>query len=434
MTAVVIALLLFVVIGATLVLLRRDAALDRLVITTGAADGAYHELGRRISRVIEHETAVATEIVIEASGGSEDNAHRAAAGSCDLALVQADTPLPSTSRLVTRLYDETLHIVATPDGDAETTGVVPVEWLRGKRVFIGESGSGTRRIGERLLEFFGVEVVEVSTTRAAALEAIERNDPSIDAVFLLSAYPMTTAERLIGSGASLVSLADPADPLGPIHAFVLRYPIYRATVLPARSYANLPPVQSVSVAAMLVTAGDRLDDADVESITDALFDKRDTLAAALPPVFDEAFPAMRAFTERYDPAGELVPYHAGAERHYLRHKPSFLATHAESMSLLMGLIGVLVSTGLIAYQRFERAKKNRIDTYYVRVEALSREAQGAPAHELQRIRNELDLVRAEALRDLVQERVEANESFVIFQNFLQAEARSLEHRIEAAGR
>ena len=216
MTVVAAIAVLFAVAGAAVWWSYRNPPARSLTIASGPEGGTYRELADRIETIFAQNPSIARDVAVATTHGSGENAHLIEAGDADLALVQADTPLPSRARLISPLYEEVLHILASTGDGAE---VLPLEWLEGKRIFLGEPESGTRRLARAVLDLFDIDVEEQALTQEAAIAAFRERNGRLDALFLLSAYPSATVEHLIGGGATLVTIGDPEDTLNAAYAF-----------------------------------------------------------------------------------------------------------------------------------------------------------------------------------------------------------------------
>ena len=126
----------------------------------------------------------------------------------------------------------------------------------------------------------------------------------------------------------------------------------------------------------------------------------------------------------------MIPYHAGAVHYFERTRPPFIVEYAETMSLAFTLLVGLFSCAVAAREWMRRKMKNRIDVFYVEVEELTGDLDGMSLDELIAQRRALRDLRRRAFAELVAERLEANESFTIFQDFLANERAAIEARIK----
>jgi hypothetical protein len=73
--------------------------------------------------------------------------------------------------------------------------------------------------------------------------------------------------------------------------------------------------------------------------------------------------------------------------------------------------------------------KNRIDAFYLQVESLTGDLGALALEELTGCRDDLEKVRSQAFSDLVAERLRADESFTIFQDYVGGQLASIDARI-----
>jgi hypothetical protein len=280
-------------------------------------------------------------------------------------------------------------------------------------------------VAEQILHHFGV--VPEDDEALPPAEAIARLEAGeLDAVFVLTAVPSpevmaaATHERV-----RFLSLGDAQEVGGEADALALVYPRLHATIVPRGTYGRVPhdPVRTVGVKAQLVgRAG--LDDELVFDITGALFAGRSRLNDT-----DHGLSFGDRLRESYDPGVSSLPYHPGAAAYYERFQPSFVVEYAEPMSLALTLLVGAWSTVLALRGWFARSRKNRIDAYYVEVVRDAPDLSEASREELLARRDRLVKVRERAFTDLVNERLEANESFSIFQNQVDGELASIQRRL-----
>ena len=174
---------------------------------------------------------------------------------------------------------------------------------------------------------------------------------------------------------------------------------------------------------------DALDDLDeeiVKTLLATLFAHRSKLIE----LETERIVAARRIRERFQPETVMVPYHKGAVDYYQRTQPPFIVEYAETLSLAFTLLVGLFSCAVAAREWMRRKMKNRIDVFYVEVEKLTGDLDSMSLDELIAQRRALRDLRRRAFAELVAERLEANESFTIFQDFLANERAAVEARIK----
>ncbi len=387
-----------------------------LVFSTGSEVGLYHRLAKQMKRVIEtHHPDIVIEL--NESAGSNENIRRLDSGQADLALVQNDAIGGSSVRSLASLYPEVLHLLCRTDAEIDS-----LEDLSGHRIGVGAHGSGTEQIATRLLQFVGVEPRPEPFWRGSFSEAIRRlKSDEIDAAFLL-----------IGLGAEVINdaLHDEQLDLAPIQmravdggnpdeisktfteGFRVHYPHTSPQTIPLMAYDGRPrkPVPSLSVQAV-IACGSEIDPTTVERITRTLFEQR--------AVLSQRESAFTQLDEQKAQTRLQFPLHEGAENYFRRRDPGFLSQHAESMGFVVTLL--LLTWSVVTWVRrwYVQGRKNRVDTFYQAIEAVSEQIHEAgDAVELAALESELVDIRRRATDELIQEQLAADSSYIVFQNML----------------
>lgn len=255
----------------------RIAAADgRPALATGQTFGEYAVLGAALAGVL---TDADAEPCLLATAGSVENCERLAAGDVNFALAQGDVAamafagsgifdghVPAQDlRVLSTLYPEAVQI-ATLEG----TGVRELADLVGRKVSLGEAGSGTRANAMRVLRAAGIPVGQLrsadSRPTAEALDALAAGE--LEAVFVTSAWPL-------GALTDLAARAELRLVPIPEEAIVRLAAVDRALVdvtLPANTYpGEREPCRTVAVTSMLLSRAD-VDEDLVTTLLDATFD------------------------------------------------------------------------------------------------------------------------------------------------------------------
>lgn len=127
-----------------------------LNIATGGTSGTYYPLGGALAELLNNNIK-GMNASAQATGAAVANINMLKDGSVDLAFVQNDIAYYAengtemfkdnkvdTIRGIAALYPETIQFVTTAD-----TGITSVSQLKGKRVAVGASGSGSKRMPAR---------------------------------------------------------------------------------------------------------------------------------------------------------------------------------------------------------------------------------------------------------------------------------------------
>jgi TRAP transporter TAXI family solute receptor len=252
--------------------------------------------------------------VAQTSQGSVDNVQAVGGGQLDSGLCQADVAFWAYSgadlfqskgplvnlRAIANLFQESLHVVVHRDSGIRT----PAD-LKGKRVSLGEEGSGTLVTARQLLRAYRLseKVLKPSYLNASAA-AQKMRDNQLDAFFQVGGIPVP----------AIVDLANaiPIDllPVDDTMAAALRklYPYLQLDVIPAGTYAGTVEAMTLGIGAIWIAAA-ALDNDLIYGITRALWHP------STRKVLDEQ-PLGRQIRVETAAIGLPVPLHPGAERYY----------------------------------------------------------------------------------------------------------------------
>lgn len=199
------------------------------------------------------------------------------------------------------VHPETVLLVVRSD-----SGIRSVTDLRGRRVNIGNPGSGQRGNAGDVLRIYGVDAMK--DIRAEGLQQSDASraliDGKIDAFFFTVGNPSAAImEPARGPGIDLISLDSPE-----IRAFVDSRPYYVMTSVPASTYPGVSyAVPTFAVKATLVTRADTSEEL-VYTVVKALFENFAR--------FRNSHEAFRYLQPSEMLEGLSAPLHAGAVRYF----------------------------------------------------------------------------------------------------------------------
>lgn len=296
-------------------------------IATGSVAGTYYPVGELLANIISSpRNAIHCEdpsrcgppgltAVAQASGGSVRNVRQVHAGLVSSALAQADivslayvgkAPFADEGpfndlRAIAKLYSETIHLVVAKDAD-----ITSLADLRGHRVSVDTTQSGTYSIARAILDAADIRPPDVSLMSVSVDEAAELMvDGVLDAFFYVAGYPVPIVDGLVALDvATLIPLNGPT-----MDQLRAKKPYFAQAVIPAGTYDGLPEIRTLSVGALWITNAS-LDNDLVFAITRALWHEQNlmSLAAGHPKG------AQVQLTEATD--GIPIPLHDGAARFY----------------------------------------------------------------------------------------------------------------------
>ena len=292
-------------------------AQEFITIGTGSVTGVYYPTGGAICKLVnkdrkEHNIRCS----VESTGGSIYNVNTIRSGELDFGIVQSDWQYHGYNgtsefaeqgpfkklRAMFSLHTEPFNIIARTD-----SGINGVADLAGKRVNIGNPGSGDRATMQVVMDAFGW--TNDSFTLASELKGSERSqalcDNKIDAFIYMVGHPNgSIKEATTSCDAKLVPATGEQ-----IDKIVAGNPYYAYSTVPAGMYRGTDQdVNSFGVAATLVTTSDVSDEV-AYNVAKAVFENFETFTRLHP-----AFANLKK--EDMVKAGLSIPLHPGAAKYY----------------------------------------------------------------------------------------------------------------------
>ncbi len=285
--------------------------IENVTLLTGGEAGVYFPLGVAMADIIDSslDNVSATGV---SSGASVSNAEQLNNGEAQLALVQNDIAfygaegsnmfsevLDNYSGVFT-IYPETVQLVTLAD-----SGIESVADLEGKRVAIGDMGSGTEANANQIIEAHGMTVDDIDAQYLDFADASTNlQDGNVDAAFVTAGTPTGAIQELSASAdVRIVSFDEDA-----MDSLMEEYTYYTKQDIPADAYDNFDSTAStVAVQAMLIASNDIPEDQMYE-MTKAIFDNLDQMANA----------HVRGEELSLDTAeeGMSIDLHPGVQRYY----------------------------------------------------------------------------------------------------------------------
>lgn len=281
-----------------------------ITIGTGGQTGVYYVVGQSICRLVNRLEDANIKCNAPSTGGSVANINGIKSGELDMGVAQSDVQYQAYNgtgtfegdaytdlRAVFRVHGEPLTLLARAD-----SGITTLDDLAGKRVNIGNPGSGQRNTMQVVMDAKG-------WTMASQLDAAEQAaalaDNNIDAMVYVVGHPNGSIQEATTTvDARLIPLND-----DDVKGIVAEYPYYSASVIPGGLYkGNDKDVETFGVAATFVTTA-KADDEVIYQTVKAVFDNFDRFKR-LHPAFENLVPKEMATQ------GLSAPLHDGAARYY----------------------------------------------------------------------------------------------------------------------
>ena len=300
---------------------RLDAKTRFVTIGTGGITGVYYPTGGAISKMINNKRKIyGIRCTVESTAGSVFNVNAVMAGDLDFGIVQSDRQYQAIHgeaewksagpqknlRAVFSVHPEAVTLVAAADA-----GIQTITDLRGKRVNIGNPGSGQRQNAIDALSAAGIDyqkdlhAEQVKASEAAGL----LQDGRIDAFFYTVGHPSGAIKEATAGNRKVRII-----PITDTQALLDRYPYYAQAVIPIKFYPgadNKADIPTFGVKATFVTSSE-VPDETVYAITKEVFENLDQ--------FKKLHPAYEVLTPHGMLQGLSAPIHPGAMKYYKEAK------------------------------------------------------------------------------------------------------------------
>lgn len=288
-----------------------------VTIGTGGVTGVYYPTGGAICRLVNKgRKAHGIRCSVESTGGSVYNLNTIAAGELDMGVAQSDWQYHAyhgTSkfkdkgpnkclRAVFSVHPEPFTVVARAD-----SGIKTFDDLKGKRVNIGNPGSGQRGTMEVVMKAKGW--TKKSFKLASELKSAEQSkalcDNKVDAMVFTVGHPSGSIKEAATSCDSIIVPVTGKE----IDMLVKKNDYYRTATIPAGMYRGTDSdVKTFGVGATFVTSCKVPDDV-IYNVVKSVFENFDQ--------FQKLHPAFKVLKKKeMVKDGLSAPLHPGAVKYY----------------------------------------------------------------------------------------------------------------------
>ncbi len=290
-----------------------------VTIGTGGITGVYYPTGGAISKIVNKKRdQYGIRCTVESTGGSVFNVNAIMAGDLEFGVVQSDRQYQAMKgmkewkekgpqkdlRAMFSIHPESVTLVAAVDAKINS-----IADLKGKRVNIGNPGSGQRGNSIDALEAAGLNWEKDLT--AEGVKASEApgllQDGRLDAFFYTVGHPSGAIKEATAGRRKVrfVSITGPG-----IDALLKKSPYYAKSFVPAKLYPgaeNKEDVVTFGVKATFVPSA-KVPDTIVSAVTQEVFENFKD--------FKEWHPAYEVLTKESMLDGLSAPMHPGAEKYF----------------------------------------------------------------------------------------------------------------------
>lgn len=350
------------------------------------------------------------------SDGSEPNIDSILRKSADMAIVENNLSYVEGIKTAMPIFKQVLHVFYRSEYPIESLE----ELFYGKQVYIGIEGSSSAIFMNSFFEFYDLDTNQFNiTTNQFA------NDVFCGFSDIIT--DETSLQALKDEGFRLFSF-DKIENFGrgsKAEAITLRYPHYETFIIPSGTYGSITvdPVITIATETILVVRGD-LTDNFVYNITKKLYREKQALTEISPLVYG-------TMKEDFDRGEISYPLHNGARIFFDRDEPTFVERYAELGGVILSIVLALVS-GLVSLSRWQKQKKkDRVDVFYKDLIVIKNNISAIKTSKdgLEKLKN-IQNQQTHAFDMLIEEKLEANESFRIYMELSKETINELKAKIK----
>jgi TRAP transporter TAXI family solute receptor len=289
-----------------------------VTIGTGGVTGLYYPTGGAIARMVNQQRdRYGIKMTVESTAGSVYNINAVLSGDLEFGVAQSDRQYQAYHglaewaeqgpqkdlRSVLSIHPESITLIA-----AQGSNIREVKDLRGKRVNLGNPGSGQLQNSRDVLRAAGLSENDLAAEYVKAVEAPALlNDGRIDAFFYTVGHPNGNIKEATAGRIQVFIVPIQGEGIADM---IERLPYYAPSSIPQSFYPralNQTDVPTVGVKATLVTSA--AVDADiVYVVTREIFEHLED--------FKSLHPAYQVLTRENMLRGLSAPLHPGALRYY----------------------------------------------------------------------------------------------------------------------
>lgn len=279
-----------------------------VTIATGGAAGPYNIIGTSLAEIYSKDLAVNSKT--QTTGASIENLNLLEQKKVEMAFVMGDAlkdavngegnfpnKLENVSQMAV-LYPNFIQIITS-----KKSGIKSIEDLRGKRVAVGDRGSGVENNARALLSEFGITYNDIKVDYLGYAQAADSlQNGRIDAAFLTSGLPNASILQL----EKTFDLALVSIPAQKANEIAQKRDYFLPLEIPAQTYGNAEAIPTMAITNALVVRKDLSED-DVYQLTKIFFENLDKLQIA--------HQAAKDIPQPDGDKGMIAPIHPGAKRY-----------------------------------------------------------------------------------------------------------------------
>lgn len=289
-----------------------------VTIGTGGVTGVYYPTGGAISRMINLQKDVyQIKATVESTPGSVYNINAVISGDLDFGITQSDRQYQAYHglaewadigkqedlRAIFSIHPESITLIVS-----EESGINSLADLKGKRINLGNPGSGQLQNSRDILKTIGLDEKDFNAEFVKAVEAPGLlQDERIDAFFYTVGHPNGNIKEST-SGRIKVKIIPITGP--EIDKMLEEFPYYAKSVISKEFYPNSlneEDINTIGVKATFITSVN-VNEKIVYAMTKEVFENLEE--------FKKLHPAYKVLTKENMMAGLSAPIHEGASRYF----------------------------------------------------------------------------------------------------------------------
>ena len=282
------------------------------ILATGGTSGTYYPFGGAIANIwnskIENMNVTA-----QATGASAENLRLINKGEAEYAIVQNDvmdyayngTDLFAGEKLTNLATIGTMYPEVVQIAVSEKSGIKSVADFKGKRISVGDAGSGVEFNAKQILEGYGLTFDDIKKSNLSFKESAEGiQNGTLDGCFITAGVPNSALQELaFTAGLILIPIEKTAA-----DKICAKYGFYTYTTIPGGTYKGTDDDTPALAIKATLAVSSKLDEDTVYEMTKALFENLDELARG--HAKGKEVSSESAIT------GVSVPFHPGAKKYF----------------------------------------------------------------------------------------------------------------------
>lgn len=288
-----------------------SGSVKKITLASGGTSGTYYgfsgAVASRLNEVLNNDMR----INVVSTGASKINAQMIDSNDAQIAIIQNDVmdyaykatdmfagqqPMTSFSAIASA-YPESIQIIANKS-------ITSIDQLKGKKVSVGDAGSGTEFNAKQILEAYGMDINKdiIKDNRSFADSCDGLKNGNLDAAFITAGHPTVAVTELATNFDFNILPVDNEH----VDRLMSKYQFYAKVNIEKNTYTVLTSdVPTVAVMATFI-ANNSLDEDTVYKFTKALFDEKSNIIHQKAALLDKNTAVQ----------GISIPFHKGAEKYY----------------------------------------------------------------------------------------------------------------------